>query len=356
MRFTDFGRIGKEKIDNPTNPDPIPLTNTHGVIVKILTIGAAIYEVRTPDRCGVFQNIAMQLGSGQDYAADASFAGATLGPNAGRIRGGLLPIGGAVHHLRPNDGPNQLHGGARNFSRVPWRVEAYRPDGDGASLRLSLDAPDGLEGYPGRRRVSVTYTLDGRDRLTLHYAGETTRPTWLNLSNHAYWNLSGDFSAPAFDHLLCVRAGSVWYNGAGHLPSELRRVDGTPFDFRRARPLRGVLDSFPDDGQLAASRGWNNAFVLDGAPAAVLTHPGSGRRLTVETDYPALVFYSGGFLGPDTRLSGDIPASPGCALALEAQEFPDAPNLGAPCRMLSPGETWERTIRFSFGLAGPDGR
>ena len=156
MRFTDFEGIVWEKVDKPTNPEPILLTNRHGIIVKILTTGAAIYEVRTPDRSGLFQNIAMQLRSVKDYAADASFAVATLGPNAGRIRGGLLPIGGAVHRLTLNDGPNQLHGGARNFSRVPWRVEAHRRDGDGAALTLSLEAPDGLEGYPGSRKISVT--------------------------------------------------------------------------------------------------------------------------------------------------------------------------------------------------------
>ncbi len=350
------------------NDTVIMLQNDNNIRVIILTYGAAILEVRTPDRRGNFKNIALSLASTSHYRKSPSYAGATLGPNAGRIPGGRLPIGDYEYSLTQNDGSNQLHGGYSNFSDNEWHVEQVGKDTDQVWLTLSLTAADGLDGYPGNREISVTYTLNNSNSLTISFRAKSDKPTWMNLSNHTYWNLSGDFTQPATIQFLHIHAEEVLYNDNEHLPMAFHPVDGTPFDFRKSACIENRLEAFPGDQQTSLSRGYNNAFALAVAkprpepgsgsgsgqvlrPAATLTDPESGRRMTLSTDYPSLVMYSGGFLDESIILAGGAAGSPGCAIALEAQEFPDALHLAdVPHPVVYPGEEWRRTIRFTFDL------
>jgi len=330
------------------------LRSASGISVRILSTGAAIAEVITPDRQGNFTNIAMSLDPISQYLEGSSYAGAVLGPNAGRIRGSSITVGTKVYPLTENEGPNQLHGGPNNFSRRIWTLEGIRKEEGSESAAFTLTVPDGLDGYPGRREIAVIYRLDDEDTLTITFRAISDQATWLNLSNHCYWNLSGDFTRTVLDHKLCINAGHVAYNDPSNLPIGFYPVDGTPFDFRSSRSICENLPGSADSGQFAPACGYNHAYDIAGqTPAAILCDTVSGRSLTLETDYPSLVFYSGGCLGADTTLHGGIPASPSCAIALEAQEFPDALHLdGVPHPIVEPQHEWTRYIRYSFGLIG----
>ena len=329
------------------------LSNSNGISVKILSAGASVAEVRVPDRQGNFTNIAMSLEPLSQYLEGGSYAGAILGPNAGRIRGSSIPIGTRIYDLAANEGSNQLHGGPHNFSHSIWTLENIRKEEGSESAVFTLTVPDGLDGYPGNREIAVRYRLDEQDALTIFFHAVSDQATWLNLSSHCYWNLTGDFTKSILDHKLLINAGHVAYNNPQNLPFGFYPVDRTPFDFRESRFIRENLHDSYDCGQFAPASGYNHAYDVTGsAAAAILNDPGSGRSLKVETDYPALVFYSGGCLGADTILRGGIPASPCCAAALEAQEFPDALHQdGVPHPIVEPQQEWTRYIRYSFGVA-----
>ncbi len=356
MFFQNSTEYSKEFLGMSNKDFSTTLKNTNGISVKILSAGAAITEVRTPDRQGNFTNIAMSLDPVSQYFEGSSYAGAVLGPNAGRIRGSSIPVGTRIYDLAANEGSTQLHGGPHNFSRSIWTLEEVRKEADAESAVYTLNVPDGLDGYPGNREIAAVYRLDNMNALTIAFRAVSDQMTWLNLSNHCYWNLSGDFTRTVLDHTLCIHAGHVAYNNPQNLPFGFYPVERTPFDFRESHSIRENLRDSADSGQFAPACGYNHAYDVTGqSPAAMLSDPGSGRTLTVDTDYPSLVFYSGGCLGSDTTLRGGIPASPSCAAALEAQEFPDALHLeGVPHPIVEPHHEWTRFIRYSFGLCEKD--
>lgn len=326
--------------------------------------GASLTELTLPDRFGRFANVVLRLAEPEDYFGNPSYAGASLGPNAGRIAGASLPIGGNIYPLSANDGPNQLHGGFHSLSFQTWTLLWEKTGPSEGELLLEAALPDGLDGYPGNRRIRLHVRFTEEGELTLTYTAETDRETYLNLSNHSYFQLSGDFRAPALAQQLWISAARYLANDASHLPEEIRPVPGTPFDFRRLRTLDSQMHAFPKDGQLLHAKGYNHAFFLDHAPernpltqpCAVLRDPDSGRQLTLFTDAPCLVLYSGGYLGdasggriPRCLDAGQIPVPllSSAAIALEAQDIPDAPGQRfLPCRILSPGQTYRRTIRW----------
>ena len=308
------------------------LENPGGVRVGLSAMGASIREVVTPDRAGRFVNVALP----QTIPPHGSYAGATLAPFAGRIRGGLLPVEGGVWRLALNDGPNQLHGGPHNLANVRWKTEGARQEAGFQSIRFFAEAAHGLDGFPGNRAFAVTYRLWEDNRLEILLYAESDRSTRMSLSNHAYWNLSGDFSHAPSGQLLQIAAERVYWNDGAHLPMEKRPVGGTPFDFRAPAPLvERVSGNHP---QLAIARGFNHAFALnapDGTPAATLTDPRGGRRLRLYTDQPVLWLYSGGYL-----------PVPSCAVALEAEGTPDGPG-----ELVAPGRPYSRRICFVFDTA-----
>lgn len=313
------------------------LCGPHGQEVKLCLLGAAISMVAWPCPDGTLKSIALPSQSLEDYA------GMTLGPVAGRLPGAVLPVGNEILRLSANDGPNTLHGGEHNLSRQLWTLIGSGNGDECAWAELVCEMPNGLDGFPGNRRFAVRYTLT-HDALMLEYTAETDRPTPVSMSNHTYWNLRGDFSADCYDHLLELRADSVLYNDGAHLPFALRPCAGTAFDFSapatlgqamaRAAHSTGQPTLERDKGQLENGRGYNNGFALtSGAPfAARLADRAGGLRLTMTTNQPYLVVYSGGFL-----------PVPGCALALEAQSEP-----GTITPLLEAGQVYRRFIRFAF--------
>ncbi len=310
------------------------LCNAAGARVRMSAMGAALRMAEAPDRTGAFANVALPAAG----PLDPSYAGAVLAPWAGRIPGGRMEIDGRVCRLARNEGKNQLHGGPNSLARRAWRFLGYAEGPGWREARFEAEAIDGLDGFPGNRRFETAYRLWDENRLDVRFCAETDRPTRVNLSSHAYWNLSGDFSQSVDGHLLEVQADAVYVNDKQHLAAGLEATDRPPFDFRSPRPLGGMGE--PPNPQLAFANGYNHAFVLrrrgSGEPAAVLTDPRSGRRLRLYTDQPCLVVYGGGYLSPPRR-----------AVALEAQEHPLAPGAPAPPPLL-PGSPYRRVISWRF--------
>lgn len=263
----------------------------------------------------------------EDMAADTCYCGSICGRVANRIAGGSFELGGKTYELAVNNGPNHLHGGLKGFSDMPWTVE----ESSDTRLVLSLISPDGQENYPGTVTVRATYTVEGR-RLSLQMEAGTDALTLLNLTNHAYWNLSG--SGTVDTHCLQVNA-SAYTPMVVNIPTgSIAPVEGTLYDLRRPACL-GERNA-PD----AIAGGYDDNYVLATTPgvklAAVLTN---GRRtLRVLTDAPGLQVYTGDYL-----------PLPRGGVALEAQNFPDSPHHPHfPSIELRPGELYSRTIAWEL--------
>jgi len=329
-------------------PEKLLTLESDDLRVVLAERGAAIASVSVRDGDGRSIDVALPPENFADGAPDPSLAGRTVGPCCGRVAGGAIEIDGKPLALTRNEGENHLHGGINGVATQAWRGEQLSP----TRARFELALPDGLDGYPGNRRLRAEYALSGRT-LSVRYTAATDRTTWLGLTNHAYWDLTGRFDGSALDQRLQVAARRVVLNGPGHLPSRAAAAEG-PFALDGSRSLRTMLEAFPDHPQLTLGRGYNNAFLLDGALmdrlgfAARLTAPDGGLSLTLRTDQPALVLYSGGFLDGATRLARGG-ATPGCAVALEAQPVPDPFHLpGQKAELLRPGEEYRREIRWAF--------
>ncbi|WP_326765461.1 galactose mutarotase [Streptomyces sp. NBC_01591] len=300
-----------------------------GTRVRVLTYGGIVQSVEVPDRDGARAGVALGLPDLAGYETfSGPYFGALVGRYANRIGGARFELDGRTHRLTPNEGRNQVHGGARGFDKRVWQA---REVADG--VELSLVSEDGEEGFPGRLAVSTAYTLDQGGALRIAYRATTDAPTVLNLTNHTYWNLAGDGSGSALGQTLRIAAGRITPADAESLPTgEFLPVDGTRFDFRAPAPV---------------GAGYDHNFVLDGAgtgPAAELYDAASGRVLTVATTEPGLQLYTADHF--DGR-----PFGPCAGIALETQHFPDSPNRPAfPSTVLRPGEEFVSTTVYGFGV------
>ena len=330
----------------------LQMRNRKNETVVLHPFGASLYSVVTADRQGRFANIALSPKVMPPLPEDGSYAGAVLAPFAGRVPGGLLPLGDGMLTLTQNEGKHHLHGGFQSLAKQMWQVQPSQTPAPDGEIRFACPAPHGLDGYPGSRLFQAWYQWFQDSSLTIDLLATTDALTYVNLSHHAYWNLSGDFSKTALGMELCIQADTVITCDGEHLPALAVPVGGTPFDFRAPTPIAAMQEVFPSHPQLAIAQGYNHAFLLNGKqPAATLRDLTTGRMLTLETDFPALMLYSGGFLNGGTLLQGNIPASPGCAIALEPQEIP--PFIGnvfqeeSRC-LLAPGQAYRRRIRYRF--------
>lgn len=326
--------------------------NAKNETILLNTHGATLRKVMTADRHGKIANIALSPATLPPLQTDNSYAGAVLAPFAGRIRGGQLPYGEKLLYLSQNEGNNHLHGGYHNLAKAMWQAASIVKNGTGHSLLFSCSAHDGLDGYPGNRKYHARYGWKDNSLLTIELSATTDRPTFVNLSHHAYWNLKGDFSTTALDMELCIQSDMVLLCNHEHLPIASTGVAGTPFDFREPISLSSMIETYKDHPQLAIAKGYNHAFILNGKqPAATLRDANTGRALALYTDFPVLMLYSGGFLDAGTVLDGNVPASPSCAIALEPQELP--PHIGTTFQdksecLLVPDHRYHRSIKYHF--------
>ena len=326
----------------------IHLTNKSGASVMLTERGAGIVSIVVPDRNGVMGDVVLGYRDEGSYLADGPCAGKIPGRFANRIDGGRFTLDGKEYQLVKNNPGYQLHGGPDGFSNRLWKASRISD----TEVILTLDSPDGDQGYPGNMHVEATYTWSDDNSLTLSIKATTDAPTIVNLTNHTYWNLDGEDSGSILDHVLKLNASRWLATSEALIPTgELSPVEGTPMDFRTAKPIgRDIKADFP---ALKYGKGYDNCWVLDGAPglklAAELNSAVSGRRLEIWTDQPAAQVYTGNWLNGSPLSKSGRPYRDYDGVAIECQGFPDAPHhTDFPSCVLRPGETYSRTIIFKL--------
>ncbi|MEW1771945.1 aldose epimerase family protein [Streptomyces sp. NPDC086777] len=325
-----------------------------GTRLKVLSYGGIIQSLEIPDRHGRYANVSLGYDNLAAYVAGTTFFGATIGRYGNRIAKGQFTLDGKSYQLSVNDGVNSLHGGAKGFNTKVWDIEGFTSGSD-VGLHLHYTSVDGEMGYPGTLRTRVTFTLDRHGDWTIDYEATTDKPTVVNLTNHTYWNLAGEGNGTIEDHELTIAAGRYTPTDSGLIPTgELAKVSGTPFDFRKGKPVgRDIRAGHPQQVQ---AKGFDHNWVLDkGVTArpehiATLRDPRSGRTLKIATDQPGLQFYSGNFLDGTLVGTSGRTYRQGDGLCLETQHFPDSPNHpGFPSTVLRPGQVYRTRTVHSFG-------
>src|SRR5438067_6515321 len=326
------------------------LRNARGAEVHFISYGGIITQIDVPDRRGRKATVALGFGSLAQYEArnqDYRF-GAIIGRYAGRIAGSRFTIGGKEFALKPNDGPNALHGGAiPGFDSKVWTVEPLQGRTPGAVLHYT--SPDGEQGFPGMLGVRVTYRLLPDNSLRIDYAATTSAPTHINFTNHSYFNLMGAGSGTVLDQTLQVPSDRSAEAGEGGIPTgRFLTVAGTPLDFRTAKPLRQCLK--------VAEKGCNHSWALPFDHklhlAARVADPRSGRIMEVLTTEPSIHIYTAGYMSGQDKGAQGVPYRAFDAVALEAQHFQDTPHHPEfPTTLLKPGQTYRATTIYRFSAA-----
>ena len=325
------------------------LKNKNGVLAKVMTRGATLIELQTPDRGKKFANIVLGFDDLAGYESDRNqYFGCTVGRVCNRIAKGTFKLGGKEYKVAVNNGPNHLHGGTkRSFDKVVWKASVANSPND-AIVRFSYTSPDGEEGYPGTVKVTATYTLTDSNELRLEYEATTDKATPVNLTNHTYFNLGGAGSPSVLDHELTVAANSYTPTDDTLIPTgKMEPVKGTAFDFTTPHKIGERIDSLIK----TAAMGYDHNYVLtkrDKTPtfAAKLKDAASGRVLTVATTQPGVQVYSGNFLKGQKGKDGKSYAQRS-ALCLETQHFPDSVNHPEfPSIILAPGPTMHETTTW----------
>jgi aldose 1-epimerase len=325
--------------------DLYTLKSSTGLEVKISTYGGTITSLTTPDKTGAMGNIVLGFDNLAQYEKGTPYFGALIGRFGNRIAKGQFTLNDSTYQLATNDGPNHLHGGIKGYDKVIWKAEANECTKE-PSLKLTYLSVDGEEGYPGNLAITVVYTLKGND-LQIDYEATTDKATPINLTNHAYYNLSGN--GTILDHVLTLNAPQYTPVDSTLIPTgELVDVKGTNFDFLAPFAIGARIDSVPG--------GYDHNFVLAPATAdslnfaAKLTDPKSGRSMEIFTLEPAIQFYSGNFLD-GTITTGNWNLIKYSGLCLETQHFPDSPNKpNFPSTILNPGDTYKTTTVMRFGV------
>lgn len=324
------------------------MENANGASVTVMNYGCTITSILVPDRDGALTDVCLGYSTLAEYEQNNGYLGAVVGRHANRIEKGLFTLNGQEYHLAVNDGPNHLHGGLCGFDKRVW--DASVSDN---SVTFHRRSPDGEEGYPGNLEVYVTYTFTDDNRLRLQYRAETDADTVVNLTNHCYFNLSGEGNGTIRDHILQIPAVSFTENDADCLPTgRILAVEGSPFDFRSPKEIG--LEIGADCPQIKNGKGYDHNFVLNGGTgkktAAVLASPRTGIEMTVTTNMPGVQFYSGNVLDGPIGKSG-VPYEPNMGLCLETQYFPNAmqhPQFPSP--VLKRGDMYVHDTEFSFGI------
>lgn len=328
--------------------DLYTLRNSKGTVVTITNYGGIVTSFLAKDKNDSVASVVVGFDSIEPYLQSHPYFGAIIGRYGNRIGAGKFSIGDKNYTLATNNGANHLHGGVVGFDKVIWTAA---PIVDTLpSLKLSYLSKDGEEGYPGNLQVTVTYTLTEEDGLKMQYEATTDQATPVNLTNHSYFNLTGDTKETIFNHQLQLNADAYTPVDNGLITTgEIRQVAGTPFDFRSPMPIGSRIDSVPG--------GYDHNYVLNNADGSLrkvahLAEPVSGRFLEVWTTEPGVQFYSGNFLDGKFSNHTGTPVQLHTALCLETQHFPDSPNKKEfPSTILEPGKKYYTETVYKVGVS-----
>lgn len=327
----------------------VTCTNANGMTMQVTDYGARLVSLVVPDREGKAADVTLGFDSAEKYGAHTAFFGCTTGRFANRVAKGKFQLDGKEYKLAVNNGLNHLHGGTKGFDRHVWKIKSVGTKAGETSVAFTRRSPDGEEGYPGDLDVTVTFTLTDENELRIDYAAETDKPTVLNLTNHAYWNLAGAGKGDILGQKLMIAADNYLPVDDGLIPTgKLAPVKGTPMDFTEPKEIGSRI---AETKKGASPGGYDHCYVLRGkkgelALAAEVEDPGSGRIMEVYTTEPAMQFYTSNFLDGDPKNGGFKQHS---AFCLETQHYPDSPNQpNFPTTVLRPGQTYKQTTVYKF--------
>ena len=323
------------------------LENNNGSVVTISNYGGTVTSFVTPDKDGKKSSIIIGFDSLHSYLQHPPYFGALIGRYGNRIGDAKFTLDGTTYKLAANDGKNHLHGGLKGFDKVVW--DATIPNDSIPSLTLKYLSKDGEEGYPGNLQVTVQYTLTDEDGLQIEYSAITDKATPVNLTNHSYFNLSGDVSNTILNEKLMIDADNYTPVDSTLIPTgEIKSVKGTPFDFTSPKLIGRDIDS--------VKGGYDHNWVLNKKDTSLqkvaeLSDSISGRSLEVYTTQPGLQFYTGNFLDGTFINRDGKPITKHAALCLETQHFPDSPNKpNFPSTILKPGEVYHAVTVYKVKL------
>ena len=326
----------------------LAIASPGGLVATVTPWGARLVSLLVPDRAGRMADIVLGHDRIEDYATYPTYFGATCGRYANRIAGGRFLLDGAEMRLDRNEGTNTLHGGRQGFDRKVWSITTNSPD----AIGFATTSPHGEMGFPGHVTLTTTYRFTRDDRLEIVMEAETDRPTVMNMVNHAYFNLAGHDSGSVLGHELGLAAEFYTPVTADLLTTgEIRRVEGSVFDFRRPRRMADALRGDPE-----MTGGYDHNWCLSGQPAgpglhlcATLRDPVSGRGLRLATNQPGVQVYTSGMLPAPVPAKGGGHYARFAGIALETQCFPCSPNhLHFPSARLDPGRRYRHQMEFAF--------
>ena len=328
------------------------LSNENGMEVSIINYGGIITSLKAKDRHGKYQDIVLGFNSLAPYEDENPYFGALIGRYGNRIAKGAFRLDDKTYNLDINNAPNHLHGGLKGFHKVVWNPKEIINDTN-VSLELTYLSKNMEEGYPGNLDVKVTYTLNNKDELHVLYEAETDKKTIINLTQHSYFNLSGDFSEDILNHEIKINADAFLPVDETLIPTgEIRSVEGSPFDFRNLKLIGRDIDS--NDNQIKFGKGYDHCWVINNQDAglrhvASLYHSQTGRIMEIESDQPGIQFYSGNFLDGTLESKGEGYYNYRTGLCLETQQYPDSPNQkNFPSVVLNPNEKYLTKTIFKF--------
>ena len=345
-------RADFQSVVNGDSTDLYLLKNANGMEVAVTNYGGRIVSVMVPDKEGNMQDVVLGYDSIADYMAVNNDFGATIGRYANRIANGKVTIEGVEYDLPKNNFGHTLHGGPNGFQKQIFK--GMQPDSQ--SVVLTYLSVDGEENFPGNLNVKVTMTLTDENAIDIVYEAETDKETVVNLTNHSYFNLSGDPSQTILDHMLTIHADEFTPVDRTFMTTgAIEKVEGTPMDFRTEMAIGEKIDQY-DFEQLKNGDGYDHNWVLNAKGdvsmvAASVWSPVTGIRMDVYTNEPGIQIYSGNFLDGTATGKKGITYQKRAAVCLETQKYPDSPNKPDwPSASLKPGEKYTSRCIYKFSV------
>lgn len=325
------------------------LTNDLGMSVSVLDFGGIITKIMVPDRDGNIENVVLSYRHYKEYESNPNYFGALIGRVAGRIQGASFKLNDKTYTLAANNGDNHLHGGPSGFHQIVWEASTFQSDKE-VGLTLTHKSADMDAGYPGNVEIKVTYTLNNHNQLILDYAAKSDQTTPLTLTNHAYFNLSGNLKTTIQDHQVTIDSSKFVELDSNLIPTgKLLDVDGTTFDFRGGRVLgEGFNNDFVQNK--IADSGYDHYFIFDNTQEnqALLLDPYSGRVMLVKTNEPGMVMYSSNGLEEGLQLA-EGSSRKYLGVCFETQSSPASlHHEGFPTVILKAGEDYRKQTVFAF--------